>query len=94
MGARHRCQISGTSGNFILLESAYPAVDLFKEDGPGYSGKRLYLEKLTEEMDTPRLNELKRRALSPESDAEKGHKFLVIFKITDVLPLIGGDEDA
>jgi histidinol-phosphate aminotransferase len=29
--ARHRCQLSGTSGNFILLESAFPAPDLFKE---------------------------------------------------------------
>jgi histidinol-phosphate aminotransferase len=27
----HRCQLSGTSGNFILLESALPAADLFKE---------------------------------------------------------------
>lgn len=28
---KHRCQLSGTSGNFILLESAIPAPDLFKE---------------------------------------------------------------
>ncbi len=28
---RHRCQVSGTSGNFVLLESAFPAKDLFKE---------------------------------------------------------------
>jgi histidinol-phosphate aminotransferase len=28
--ARHRCQLSGTSGNFVLLESAFPAADLFK----------------------------------------------------------------
>lgn len=28
---KHRCQLSGTSGNFILLESAMPAADLFKE---------------------------------------------------------------
>lgn len=28
---KHRCQLSGTSGNFILLESAIPATDLFKE---------------------------------------------------------------
>lgn len=75
------------------LQSNSRAMYLFKEDGPGYNGKRLYLEKLSEEMDTPRLNGLKRRALSAESDAEKGHKFLVIFKITKVLPLIGGDEE-
>jgi histidinol-phosphate aminotransferase len=28
--ASHRCQLSGTSGNFVLLESAFPAADLFK----------------------------------------------------------------
>ncbi|MEW6078410.1 MAG: pyridoxamine 5'-phosphate oxidase family protein [Thermodesulfobacteriota bacterium] len=75
------------------LQSNFRAAYLFKEDGPGYTGKRLYLEKLSEEMDTPRVNELKRRVLSPASDAEKGHKFLVIFKITKVLPLIGGVEE-
>lgn len=29
--AKHRCQLSGTSGNFVLLESAFPAKELFKE---------------------------------------------------------------
>ena len=29
--AKHRCQASGVAGNFILLESAYPAQDLFQE---------------------------------------------------------------
>ncbi len=29
--ARHRCQLSGTSGNFVLLESVFPAKDLFRE---------------------------------------------------------------
>lgn len=75
------------------LQSNARAMYLFKEEGQGYTGKRLYLEKQSEEMETKRLHELKRRALSPESDAEKGHKFLVIFKITKVLPLIGGDEE-
>lgn len=28
--AGHRCQVSGTSGNFILMESSLPAPDLFK----------------------------------------------------------------
>ncbi len=28
---KHRCKSSGTSGNFILLETAFPAMDLFKE---------------------------------------------------------------
>lgn len=75
------------------LQSNSRAMYLFKEDGQGYAGKRLYLEKLSEEMDTRRLYELKRRPLSPESDPEQGHRFLVIFKIAKVLPLIGGDEE-
>ena len=29
--AKHRCRLSGTSGNFILLESAFPAAGLFQE---------------------------------------------------------------
>jgi histidinol-phosphate aminotransferase len=29
--AKHRCQLSGTSGNFILLESAFPAAEFFRE---------------------------------------------------------------
>lgn len=29
--SKHRCQTSGSSGNFILLESAIPAADLFKQ---------------------------------------------------------------
>jgi histidinol-phosphate aminotransferase len=29
--AKHRCQPSGTAGNFILVETAFPAADLFKE---------------------------------------------------------------
>ncbi len=28
--ANHRCQLSGTSGNFILMETAFSAADLFK----------------------------------------------------------------
>ena len=29
--AKHRCQLTGTSGNFVLMETAFPATDLFKE---------------------------------------------------------------
>jgi histidinol-phosphate aminotransferase len=28
--ANHRCQVSGTSGNFVLVETAFPAADLFQ----------------------------------------------------------------
>jgi histidinol-phosphate aminotransferase len=29
--AKHRCQLSGTGGNFVLMETAFPAADLFNE---------------------------------------------------------------
>ena len=29
--AKHRCRLSGTGGNFVLMETAFPAADLFKE---------------------------------------------------------------
>jgi histidinol-phosphate aminotransferase len=28
---KHRCQLSGTGGNFILMETVFPAIDLFNE---------------------------------------------------------------
>jgi hypothetical protein len=71
------------------LQSNPHAAYLFIENGPGYKGKRLFLTKIREEQDSPLLQELKRRCISPEEDAEKGAKFLVIFKIDDELPLVG-----
>jgi hypothetical protein len=71
------------------LQSNPHAAYLFIEKGPGYKGKRLFLTKIREEQDSPLLQELKRRCISPEEDAEKGAKFLVIFKIDDELPLVG-----
>ena len=28
---KHRCQLTGTGGNFVLMETAFPAVELFNE---------------------------------------------------------------
>lgn len=68
------------------------AAYLFKEDGPGYRGKRLFLTKTREEQDSELTDQLKRRWLTPEEDRAKGPKFLVVFTIDKVLPLIGGGE--
>lgn len=62
------------------------ATFLFKEDGPGYQGRRLYLKKVREEQDTELLQSLRRRRY-PDKTAEA--KFLVFFEIIDELPLIG-----
>ncbi len=68
------------------------AVFLFREDGGGYRGKRLYLTKTREEEDTELLHTLRRKSPSPVKDASES-KFLVFFEITQELPLIGPGED-
>ena len=62
------------------------ATFLFRDDGAGYQGRRLYLEKVGEEQDTELLRSLSRRKY-PDKTAEA--KFLVFFKLIDELPLIG-----
>jgi hypothetical protein len=76
------------------LQSNSHAAYLFIEQGPGYKGKRLFLTKLEEEKETERVQKLHRRCRSPEEEDEKGPKFLVIFKVDRVLPLIGTGETA
>ena len=62
------------------------ATYLFVENGPGYKGKRLYLTKVREEEDTELLESLRKRQYIDEKDEAK---YLVIFKVTKELPLIG-----
>mgnify|MGYP001122910306 CR=1 FL=1 len=73
------------------LQSNPHAAYLFMESGPGFNGKRFFLTRIREEGDGELLQTLKRRCVSPEEDAEKGAKFLVIFKIDKELPLIGAE---
>ncbi len=73
------------------LQSNPHAAYLFIEGGPGYSGRRLFLTKIREEKDSELADKLKRRWLTPEEDKAKGHKFLVVFKVDKVLPLIGAE---
>jgi len=73
------------------LQSNPHAIFMFREDSPGYKGKRLYLTKIREEEDSELLHSLRRKSPSPEKDA-KGSKFLVFFKPYKELPLIGPGE--
>ena len=68
------------------LQSNPYASFLFKEDGEGYSGKRLFLTKVGEEQNTERLQSLRRRK-SAYNDGED--RFLVFFKVDKELPLVG-----
>jgi hypothetical protein len=73
------------------LKSNPHAAYMFIEDGPGYKGKRLFITKVRELDDDPLIQKLTRRSLTPEEDAAKGPKFLVVFDVDRELPLIGGD---
>ena len=68
------------------IQSNPNATYLFIEDGPGYKGKRLYLEKVREEQDSELLNSLRRRKY-PELKGET--TYLVFFKLKNERPLVG-----
>src|SRR6056297_858199 len=72
----------------LNLQSNPHAAYLFMQEGPGYHGKRLYLSKVREEENSEIISEISRRE---SSKAPAEDRFLVFFKIDDVLPLIGGD---
>ena len=71
------------------LKSNPYAVYLFMEDAPGHKGIRLFLKKIREDDNAELIASMTRRHLSPEQDAQKGPKHLVIFTVDKVLPLIG-----
>ena len=64
------------------------ATFLFKEGGPGYKGKRLYLTKIREEEDAELIKRLSRRSYSSDENSKEA-KFLVYFKVDKERPLIG-----
>ncbi len=70
------------------LESNPHAAYLFKENGPGYKGKRLFLTKIREEKETELLYQLRRRSY-PEDKERRETKYLVFFSLDKELPLIG-----
>jgi hypothetical protein len=65
------------------------AAFLFKEDGPGYQGKRLKLTKVREEQDTERIQTLQRRFYAPDAEERMKPLFLVYFKVDEEFPLVG-----
>jgi hypothetical protein len=73
------------------LQSNPHAMYLFKEDGPGYKGKRLFITKVKEEKNTELLESLRRRKTEYEDDADR---FLVFFKIDKEIPLVGDGNKA
>jgi len=68
------------------LQSNPHATYLFKEEGPGYRGKRLFLTRLREEENTELLQSLRRRKSAYGNGEDR---FLVFFKLDQTLPLVG-----
>jgi hypothetical protein len=74
-----------THNNLITNSSA---AYLFKEEGEGHKGKRLYLTKLREEKDSDLLYTIRSKKYHSGPDDGKS-RFLVFFRVDKVLPLIG-----
>jgi hypothetical protein len=75
------------------LQTNPQAAYLFREEGGGYDGKRLYLSKLREQTDPELIAAFRRRCTAEECDEENAKKkqFLVHFRVERVRPLIGDD---
>ena len=74
------------------LQSNDHAAYLFKEEGPGYKGTRLFLTKLREEQDSELLYAIRSKRYASEKEEGKP-RFLVFFKVDKVLPLVGAGRD-
>lgn len=68
------------------------AVYLFREEGAGYHGKRLYLAKEREEKDSPLIDQIRRRTDDASEPYKPGARYLVFFRVEKVLPLVGDTE--
>jgi hypothetical protein len=74
------------------LQTNNHAAYLFKEDGPGYKGIRLFLTKLREEKDSEFLYSIRSKRYTGGKEEGKP-RFLVYFKVDKILPLVGAGRD-
>lgn len=74
------------------LQSNCQAAYLFKEDGAGYKGTRLFLTKLREEQDTELLYSIRSKRYTGGKEEGKP-RFLVFFRVDKILPLVGAGRD-
>jgi hypothetical protein len=74
------------------LQANPQAAYLFMAEGPGYKGARLYLTKLREEQDSDLLYALRRRTYPPEQEKKETPRFLVFFRVDQILPVVGVGE--
>lgn len=71
------------------IQSNPKAAFLFREDGGGYRGTRLYLEKTREEKNSPLIDQLRSKKHGKQDAAAPMDRFLVYFKVTRIRPLTG-----
>jgi hypothetical protein len=71
------------------LKSNPHAAYMFIEEGRGYKGKRLYLTKIREETNTSLIEEIIRKKPQIAAAADDSNKYLVIFQVENVWPLVG-----
>jgi len=74
------------------LQSNPHAAYLFREQGSGYKGVRLFLTKLREEKDSELLYTIRSKRYASQKEEGKP-RFLVFFRVDKVLPLIGAGEE-
>ncbi len=74
-----------------LLDNPQAAY-LFREDGGGYRGVRLWLKMTGESDDPEKIAALSRRKKGEEEVVDKEAKFLVYFTVEKAFALIGGEE--
>lgn len=71
------------------LQSNPHAAYLFREDGPGYRGKRLYLTKVREETNQDLIAHMSRHDKNINPPGDDSQRYLVHFKIDTIRPLTG-----
>jgi len=74
--------------SYANVQSNPKAAYMFIEQGQGYSGKRLYLTRLSEEKDPQRIRDIKKQH-SRLFDPGDASKHLVYFTIDRMRPLVG-----
>jgi len=77
--------------SFNNIQQNPKAAYLFIEKGPGYQGRRLYLEKTGQEDDPATVSQFRRSSHGDAGDEEQAK--LVYFKVTHVRPLVGDKEE-
>lgn len=75
--------------SYYNIQQNSKAAYMFIEKGPGYKGKRLYLQRTHEEDDAAKINAMRRTEKGGDADKAK----LVYFKVIGARPLVGDHDD-